>query len=191
MGQEAEVLTRLDGQCGPSSVRLETDSLLLRSPKHITIRFKEVKSCEEAEGWLHLRFGIHRLDLHLGAAAARWRASILAPPSIPSRLGIEEEGTVAALEFDECPIPDAHRVLEKEYDTVLLNVRTREDLQKLGAARLGVAPHGALWVVYPRIDATLTDSMVRIAGCAGGWIDVRTSRFDSERCALKFVRRTR
>ncbi len=58
-----------------------------------------------------------------------------------------------------------------------------------------LAPHGALWICWPkqaaRLPTDLREGAVRAAGLAAGLVDVKVAAIDATWSGLKFVRRLR
>ena len=195
MGREAEVLAKLDGHCLPAVAHLETDVLHIRAGHRVSVRFSEIKRCFHDDGWLTVEYGAHhRLDLHLGTAAAKWQKAIECPPTLLDKLGAKPGMKVAAQGFDSleflgeipCATSWAHGDV---FDLVLLYCEDAAGLRELGKARSAVSASGGLWLVYPRGSKAIPESQVRAHCVSDRWVDVKTCRFDETKTALKFVRR--
>lgn len=192
MGRQAEVLAKLDGHTLPGVAHLESDILHLRADRRISVRFSDIARCQEDDGWLRLEFRGHRLELHLGVAAATWQQAILTPPTLLDKLGVRPGVAVWATGFDDLAfLGDTPLSTDEAVDVVLFHAPAPSALNEIRRARGAVKQGGCLWVVYPRGDAALPERLVVSHAGIDGWVDVKTCRFDESRTALKFVRRAR
>lgn len=189
MGRQAEVLVKLDGHCQGTTAQLEADFLRLSAPHHVTVAFSQIESCEAANGWLMLRYGVHRLDLHLGPKAEMWCRAIVSPPTLLDKLGVKPGVSVAAVGFEDLAFLEGVELSEGASDLVLLNVLDAAGLDQVRPSRRLVAQRGGLWVVYPWGSKEIPERLVREVAICDEWVDVKTCRFDETRTALKFVRR--
>jgi hypothetical protein len=77
--------------------------------------------------------------------------------------------------------------VDRDADIVFLRVDSRDHLGDVPAAWGRVAERGALWIVYPRGVAAVTQNDVLAAGRAAGLLDVKVVRFSDTHTGLRFV----
>jgi hypothetical protein len=77
--------------------------------------------------------------------------------------------------------------VDRDADIVFLRVDSRDRLGDVPAAWAQVADRGALWIVYPRAVAAVTQNDVLAAGRAAGLLDVKVVRFSDTHTGLRFV----
>ncbi|HET9111922.1 MAG TPA: hypothetical protein VFN78_13920 [Ktedonobacterales bacterium] len=83
-----------------------------------------------------------------------------------------------------------------ELDVIQLFVTEQSTLtERLPTLVAALAPHGALWMCWPkqaaRLPTDLREEAVRAAGLATGLVDVKVAAIDASWSGLKFVRRLR
>jgi hypothetical protein len=106
------------------------------------------------------------------------------------KLGVKPGMRVVAAGVDELLPELAERdieYVERDADIVFLGVADRAGLDGAAAAWARVAERGALWIVYPRGVAAVTENDVLAAGRALGLLDVKVIRFSDTHTALRFV----
>ncbi|HXA30451.1 MAG TPA: hypothetical protein VN193_17085 [Candidatus Angelobacter sp.] len=77
--------------------------------------------------------------------------------------------------------------VDRDADIVFLRVDSCAELDGALAAWAKVTERGALWIVYPRGVAAVTQDDVLAAGRALGLLDVKVIRFSDTHTALRFV----
>jgi len=169
---------------------LETDFLLFRGDERVKIPFKDLKAVQAADGMLYLDFGGGPARLELGAAAEKWAAKILHPPSRADKLGVKAGLSVRVVGEFEAEFLEELGGLEEargKVDLVFVSAAAKKDLARLGQLVGGMKAAGALWVVYPKGVAAIREIEVIEAGRASGLKDVKVASFSASHTALKFV----
>ncbi len=198
MGSELKCRAVIDGQARAGLALLESDALLFRGEGvRVAVPLRGAEARVDGEA-LVVRRGRASVRLELGAkAAARWAAKIVSPPSLLDKLGIKSGQAVA---LDGAPgggigaefvaEVEARAALVRnagEASVILLAAETRARLSKLAKLRQRMRPDAALWVIYPKGQAVISESDVLGAGRDAGLKDVKVARFSETHTALKFV----
>ncbi len=195
MGQELACRLRYGDKTLSGKAWLETDFLLFRGEERLKIAFRDLTSVEAEAGVLHVRFANSEAAFELGAAAAKWAAKILHPPSRLDKLGVKQGAAVALIgEFDAGFLEEL-RALEAAIvdgrtpaDLLFLAAEGRADLARIPKLIARLAPRGVLWVVYPKGAPAIREVEVIQAGRAAGLKDTKVAAFSAERTALRFSR---
>jgi hypothetical protein len=77
--------------------------------------------------------------------------------------------------------------LRKGVELVFLGAESLDHLDRLARCRHLLAPDGAVWVVYPKGQKTLTRNDVIAAGKPARLVDIKIVSFSDTHTALKFV----
>lgn len=190
MGQELECRMHYQRRTLAGKAYLETDFLLFRGDERVKIPFKDLKAVQAADGMLYLDFGGGPARLELGAAAEKWAAKILHPPSRADKLGVKAGLSVRVVGEFEAEFLEELGGLEEargKVDLVFVSAAAKKDLARLGQLVGGMKAAGALWVVYPKGVAAIREIEVIEAGRASGLKDVKVASFSASHTALKFV----
>ncbi|HET9729077.1 MAG TPA: DUF3052 domain-containing protein [Acidimicrobiia bacterium] len=123
--------------------------------------------------------------------------------SLPTKLGIKTGARVALVrapnDFEDAlyPLPDGVQLRTQArgaLDVVLFFATRRAELERRfdGLAR-AVAPHGGLWIAWPKrtacVATDLRESGVRELGLAHGLVDNKVCAIDDVWSGLRFVYR--
>jgi hypothetical protein len=190
MGQELGCRMRYRKKTLAGKAYLETDHILFRGDERLKIPLKDATRVRAAAGILHLEFAGDPVQLELGAAAEKWAAKILHPPSRADKLGIKP-GLRVRLVGDFAP--DFTRELSitepagKDADLIFLHAASRQDLARVAKLIRALNPAGALWVVYPKGVEAIRETEVIESGRSAGLKDVKVCAFCPTHTALKFV----
>ena len=196
MGQELECKARLGREVSTGKAMLEGDHLLFRGTFRVKAMFKDLQSLEASNGVLRLTTAEGMLSLELGAAAEKWKAKILNPPSRLDKLGVKPTSAVALIgEFDA---RFEEEVRERTQSVVTGRPRAKCDLifvacpDRAALARAGqlipsLKPAGAIWIVYPKGVRSITEDDVLTAARGVGLADTKVVSFSATHTALKFV----
>jgi hypothetical protein len=76
-------------------------------------------------------------------------------------------------------------------DLVFFGVDDGRALRRLRAHRQFIAPHGAVWAVWPKGSRAVNENDVRAAALEAGLVDVKVVSFSLTHSALKLVIRLR
>jgi hypothetical protein len=203
MGREASCLCDWNGQstrvvAARVKALLEPPELILRGEIKRRIPFVAMKQVAAQGARLRFRVEGDAVSLKLGEAlAARWAQALLKPPpTLAQKLGIAPGGAARVLGTvdDEAllnALKDARRVTRGAVDVIVARVNTPAEIgdawQKAAAQ---VANGAALWMVYAKGRGhAISETDVRAAGIAAGFVDVKVAAVSAQLTALKFVRR--
>ena len=190
MGQELECRMHYRRRTLAGKAYLETDFLLFRGEERVKIPLKDLKAVKVADGMLHLDFGGGPVRLELGAAAEKWAAKILHPPSRADKLGVKAGLSVRVVGEFEAEFLEELGGLDEargKVDLVFFAAAAKKDLARMAKLMDGMKAAGALWVVYPKGVAGIREMEVIEAGRAAGLKDVKVASFSASHTALKFV----
>lgn len=199
MGLEALCHGRCGQEAGEGKLDLESGRLRFRGAFKLDIPTAELTTIKAANGNLTLHWPPrHQAEFTLGeAAASKWAAKILNPPSRLDKLGIKA-GVKLALTgtFDadfltelEARVKPAAK-LSAGQDIVMLAAAKPADLARIPAiAEKNLAPAGALWVVYAKGSGhAIGEAHVRQAALEAGLVDTKVCAFSASHTATKWVR---
>jgi len=196
MGSEARGRAELDGQVfDDAKALLETEELIVRGAARAKIPFGDVQQVAAGGGVLHVRWGDHALQLHLGDDAVKWAAKISNPKSVVEKLGVKATHRVSLCgRLPEAFVADLERAgadlsrrVRKTSDVIFLAASSRDDLSRLPSLKDSLVPNGAIWVVRPKGVATISESDVMGAGRAAGLVDVKVVRLSATHTGEKLV----
>lgn len=195
MGQELDCAMHFQGRSLAGRAHLETDHLLFRGEERLKIPFRDLTAVRAADGVLELDFAGSPARFDLGKAAEKWADKILRPPSRLDKLGIRPGDRVALVGtcepgfLEEIGGRGATVAAAKEKPAlVCVAAQKGSDLNRVAKLAGALPPKGALWVVYPKGAAAVSESEVIQAGRAAGLKDVKVASFSTTHTALKFVR---
>lgn len=196
MGLEAKhTAITIDGHAHEGDALLETGEVLVRvagENKRRRLKIAALKKVRGVGSALTFDHGGERWAIEVGNAA-RWAEKIVSPPSLLDKLGITKAPGVHVAGLDD--EPDFQKALKKvplvplgpKASVVVAGITTRAQLSIVKRARRAVGDGLALWIVYPRGNADLSEAHVRAAAIAEGMVDVLLARFSDVRSALKLV----
>ncbi len=196
MGLEALCTARFGKKISKGKTLLESEALIFRGAFRLAIPFRAMQSVKAIGGELRVRFpeGTARFDL--GPQAQAWAEKILHPKSLIDKLGIKPGSVVSVL-----GVPDAsfRRQLSKrtaeiaatkprrDSDLIFLAAEDKADLKRVESVVPFLKKTGAVWVVYPKGQAHLTQADVMAAAKKAGLVDVKVASFSATHTALKLV----
>ena len=196
MGQELECSARIGSKEQSGRAQLESDHLLWRGRERLKIPFKEMSSVHAGDGTLTIVHPGGRIELALGARAAKWADKILHPPSLLDKLGVKPAQRV----FLTGEVPDGFpeelegrsvavttRPSAGSLDLLFLFADSARGLGRVGSLRNKLKPDGSLWIVYPKGRKELTENEVLIGGRDAGLKDTKVASFSPTHTALRFV----
>jgi len=196
MGLESLCTARFKRQSSPGKLLLESDFLLFRGAFRLKIPFRAMQSVRASVGTLRITFPDGTAAFDLGTAAPKWADKILHPPSLLDKLGVKPASSISLLGlFDKSflkrlrcrtsAITSGKPV--KDSDLIFLAAESKSALSQIKKLRASLQPAGALWVVYPKGQAQITEADVMAAAKSAGLVDVKVCSFSSSYTALKLV----
>lgn len=196
VGQEIECKLRYQRKTLTGKAYLETDYVLFRGEERLKVMFRDLKSVKAAGGLLNLEFPGGPASLELGAAAEKWAAKILNPPSRLDKLGVKTGVDVRLIgEFEPAFLEELRgRNIEwtegtskAKFDLVFFAVEKSAGLDRVARLVSALKPSGGLWIVYPKGVPAIREVEVIAAGRAAGLKDVKVAGFSPSHTSLKFV----
>lgn len=196
MGYDVDCTLHLDGRPARGRAQLETQELRFRGDARLVIPLKEITSAAARDGSLTVRFGGRTAVFDLGPSAAKWAERITNPPSRLDKLGVKPGLTVVSI-----GVPDdrflsevasrgavvARRQPAGGADLVFYGASSRKALDRLPTLVPRIASNGAIWIIRPKGQTTITESDVMRAGKQAGLVDVKVVSFSDTLTAEKFV----
>ncbi len=190
MGKEAACTVEFNGKRSDGRALLETDELIFRGEFRLKMHRREISSLRVEDGKLYASSPSGEAVFHLGAAASRWEAAFLNPPSRLKKLGVKS-GTryriVGCMDAQFLKdLAEAQAVPDDGLDAEItfLAAAKKDDL-----ASLLPPSSGCIWVIYPKSVQIITEADVLAAGRAIGLTDIKVVSFSPTHTALKFVPR--
>lgn len=196
MGQELKTTLRFDGRILEGVALLEGDSIVFRGGVSLTVKFAEIFKVEANAGWLDLQTGRGLLLFDLGPKAEIWADKIKNPKGLLEKLGVDATKKVAVVgKLDEALRADldgsgakvAKSARGKDFDMVFVAASSKKELEKLPGVREMIKDDGAIWIVYPKGNANLTEREVLTAGRTLQLTDNKQAKVDEVLTAVRFV----
>lgn len=197
MGAEAKTTLKVGRQVFAGTAHLESSELRFRGETSLRIPLANVREVTVKNGALHVTHIDGVAVLALGDdASAKWAERIRSPRSLADKLGVKSGMTVAVVGVEDEEIladlrsrgaaPIAGQV-PADAPMVLFRVTTPAGLSKLSAMAKRIARDGAIWVVHPRGDASVADTVIFAAGKDAGLTATKVVRFSDTDTAEKLV----
>lgn len=196
MGQELKTTLRFDGRILEGVALLEGDSIIFRGGVSLTVKFAEIFKVEANAGWLDLQTGRGLLLFELGPKAEIWADKIKNPKGLLEKLGVDATKKVAVVgKLDEALRADldgsgakvAKSARGKDFDMVFVAASSKKELEKLPGVREMIKDDGAIWIVYPKGNANLTEREVLTAGRTLQLTDNKQVKVDEVLTSVRFV----
>lgn len=195
MGAEARCAAVFDGASSEGTALLETDALVFRGRRRLSISYEDMREVRADGGRLTVTTATRTAVFELGASAEPWAHRIRNPKSRLDKLGVKPGHVVVVIGLDDPPFvaeltERAGRVRRrpaKDADIVFVGADVRSDLDRLERLMGYLRPNGALWVIRPKGGRAITESDVLAGGKAAGLVDVKVVRFSETHTAEKFV----
>jgi len=172
MGNEAPCKLRHGGKTYAGKALLETSELLFRGETRLKILFTAIRSLRACDGELHVRTKEGLSIFELAERAEKWREKIANPKTLLDKLGVKSGERIS---------------LTGEFAPGFLASLKKQDLQQVKTVARALEGSTALWIVYPKGQAAITETDVRSAGLRAGLTDIKVARFSATHTALKFV----
>jgi hypothetical protein len=197
MGREAVCTCDWAGSVAEVKALLETSELILRGDIRKRVPFSEIKDVSVRPEILRFRVGQEKVELWLGASAAKWADVITSPPaSLARKLGIKRETVVRTIggiddENLKSALTEAGEISEESSDLIVACVDTPEALQGvLDAAKAQLSQGVPIWMVYAKGPGhALNETAIRSLLRANGLMDTKVASVSSKLTALRFSKR--
>lgn len=196
MGQELKTTLRFDGRILEGVALLEGDSIIFRGGVSLTVKFAEIFKVEANAGWLDLQTGRGLLLFELGPKAEIWADKIKNPKGLVEKLGVDDKKKVAVVgkldpdlraDLDGSGAKIAKSARGKDFDVVFVAASSKKELEKLPGVREMIKDDGAIWIVYPKGNASLTEREVLTAGRTLQLTDNKQVKVDEVLTSVRFV----
>jgi hypothetical protein len=196
MGAEARTTLRIGRQSYDGTAVLETDELRFRGETRLRITLRDVTAVSAEHGTLRIEHANGVASFLLGDLAEAWAEKIRSPRTLADKLGVTRGMRVAVIGVDDEEIltdlaaKGAELVtgeVPQDVPMVLFRVARPEQLAGLNAMTARIAPSGAIWVVHPRGDASVADTVIFAAARSAGLTYTKVVRFSERDTAEKLV----
>jgi len=136
------------------------------------------------------------VQFELGPQAESWAQKILHPKSLMDKLGIKSGAIVSVCgirganfrqQLDARTANVAEAKPRKDSDFIFFAAEAATDLKRLKELTRFLKKTGALWVVYPKGQARITQADVMAAAKKAGLVDVKVVSFSPTHTAPKLV----
>jgi hypothetical protein len=196
VGQDLKTTLRFDGRILEGVALLETDTILFRGDVSLSVKFSEIFKVEANAGWLDLQTGRGLLLFELGPKAEVWADKIKNPKGLVEKLGVDDTKKVAVIgkldaalraELEATGAKIARSARGKDFDMIFVAASSKKELEKLPGLREMIGDLGAIWIVYPKGSASLTEREVLTAGRTLQLTDNKQVKVDDLLTAVRFV----
>jgi hypothetical protein len=196
VGAEARTTLKIGRQSYDGTALLETDELRFRGDTRMRIALRDVTAVSAADGTLRVEHANGVACFVLGDVAEAWAEKIRSPRTLADKLGVTRGMQVAVIDVEDRTILDdltakgADLVMgsvPQDVAMVLFRVVRPSQLATLGAMTSRIARNGAIWVVHPRGDATVADTIIFAAARDAGLTYTKVVRFSESDTAEKLV----
>jgi hypothetical protein len=196
VGAEARTTLKIGRHAYEGTALLERDELRFRGDTRLRIALRDVSAVSATNGTLRIEHANRVASFLLGAAAAAWAEKIRSPRTLADKLGVTRGMQVAVIDVEDREILDdlaakgAELVMgsvPQDAPLVLVRVVRPSQLAALGAITARIARNGAIWVVHPRGDASVADTVIFAAARGAGLTYTKVVRFSERDTAEKLV----
>lgn len=196
MGAEARCTATYGGRKAEGKALLETDELIFRGGElRFAIPYNSLLRVDARDGILHVAWPSGVVALDLGELAENWAERIRNPRSRIEKFGIRTGQRVLFVGLRDATLREevetsGATVLARStepVDVIFVATNDRTDLERLVTVQKYLKRDGAIWVIRPKGNPSLSEHDVRQAGEAAGLVDVKVARFSDTHTAEKFV----
>ena len=196
MGAEARTTLKIGRQSYDGMALLETDELRFRGDTRMRIALRDVSAVSAKDGTLRVEHANGVACFVLGDVAESWAEKIRSPRTLADKLGVKRGMQVAVIDVEDREILDDLEAkgatlvigsVPQDVMMVLFRVVRPSQLATLGAMTSRIARNGAIWVVHPRGDASVADTIIFAAARDAGLTYTKVVRFSERDTAEKLV----
>jgi hypothetical protein len=196
VGAEARTTLKIGRQSYEGTALLETDELRFRGDTRMRIALRDVSAVSAKDGTLRVEHANGVACFVLGDAAELWAEKIRSPRTLADKLGVKRGMQVAVIDVEDRDVLDdleakgAQLVMgsvPQDAMMVLFRIVRPSQLATLSAMTSRIARDGAIWVVHPRGDATVADTIIFAAARDAGLTYTKVVRFSERDTAEKLV----
>jgi hypothetical protein len=196
MGAEAKTTLKIGRRSYEGTALLESDELRFRGDTRLRIALRDVSAVSVKDGTLRIQHANGIASFLLGERAELWAEKIRSPRTLGDKLGVRRGMQVAVIGVSDAEIladlttKGAELVMGQvppDAPMVLFRVTRPTELAELSAMKARIARNGAIWVVHPRGDASVADTVVFAAARDAGLTYTKVVRFSEHDTAEKLV----
>jgi hypothetical protein len=196
VGAEARTTLKIGRQSYEGTALLENDELRFRGDTRMRIALRDVSAVSAVDGTLRVEHANGLACFVLGDAAEAWAEKIRSPRTLADKLGVKRGMQVAVLDVDDREVlDDLHAkgaelvmgTVPQGVAMVLFRIERPSQLTTLGAMTSRIARDGAIWVVHPRGDTSVGDTIIFAAARDAGLTYTKVVRFSERDTAEKLV----
>jgi hypothetical protein len=196
VGAEAKATLKIGRQSYEGIALLETDELRFRGDTRMRIALRDVSAVSAKDGTLRIEHANGVASLVIGDAAEAWAEKIRSPRTLADKLGVKRGMQVAVIDVEDAEVlldlaaKGAELVMgsvPQDAPMVLVRVVRPSQLAALSAMTSRIARNGAIWVVHPRGDASVADTVIFAAARDAGLTYTKVVRFSELDTAEKLV----
>jgi hypothetical protein len=196
VGAEARTTLKIGRQSYEGTALLETDELRFRGDTRMRIALRDVSAVSTKDGTLRVEHANGVACFVLGDAAESWAEKIRSPRTLADKLGVKRGMQVAVIDVDDREVLDGLEAkgaqlvmgsVPQDTMMVLFRIVRPSQLATLGAMTSRISRDGAIWVVHPRGDATVADTIIFAAARDAGLTYTKVVRFSERDTAEKLV----
>jgi hypothetical protein len=187
---------RMGTRISQGKALLESEAIIFRGDFRLAIAFKDLTSVEAENGELRITAPKGTVIFELGPLAEKWALKIRHPKSLLDKLGIQPDSRIALVGLRDESFRKQVRERTRhvaigppktELDSILLEVKAKDDLKKLERLQSFLKRAGSIWVVWPKGREELKESAIMAAAKEAGLVDTKVVKFSETHCALKLV----
>lgn len=193
MGREAITVCHWRGETAEAKALLEASHLILRGALRLRIERSAIDAVARDDSDLILTIGGERLILELGTTeVAKWYDHLLKPvPTLAEKLGVSGANRAFVIGVhDDAELArtlDGATTGDPNEASVVIAIMTAEEDIAAAIAVARVKPKRHLWCVSGKGKfATLSDSAIRAALRAHGFVDNKTSGVSDRLTATRY-----
>ena len=196
MGAEAKSTLKIGRQSFDGTAQLESDELRFRGETRLRIALRDVSDVSAKDGTLRVEHANGVASFVLGDTAEAWAEKIRSPRTLADKLGVARGMQVAVIDVDDQNVLDdlaakgAQLVVgsvPENVPMVLFRVVRPSQLVALASMTSRISRNGAIWVVHPRGDAAVADTVIFAAARDAGLTYTKVVRFSEQDTAEKLV----
>ena len=196
MGAEEKSTLKIGRQSFDGTAMLESDELRFRGETRLRIALRDVCGVTATNGTLRVEHANGVASFVLGDKAESWAEKIRSPRTLSDKLGVARGMQVAVIDVDDRDVLDdlsakgAQLVMgsvPQDVPIVLFRVVRPSQLSALASMTSRIARNGAIWVVHPRGDASVADTVIFAAARDAGLTYTKVVRFSEHDTAEKLV----
>jgi hypothetical protein len=196
MGAEARTTLKIGRQSYEGTAQLESDELRFRGATRLRIALRDVSAVSATDGALRIEHANGIASFLLGDVAEAWAEKIRSPRTLADKLGVTSGMRVAVIDVeDEAVLADlaakgaslVTKDVPQDVPMVLFRVVRPEALANLSALARRISRDGAIWVVHPRGEPAVADTVIFAAARDAGLTYTKVVRFSDIDTAEKLV----